>query len=276
MKVWMSEAGHARLLDAADARVSAFDHGFTVADGAFETIKVERGTAFAVTRHLRRLGNSLECLSLPGLDMAQVRDGIEAVLGAGAPELARLRVTVTAGAGPLGSDREQTALTIVIAVAEAKPWPATTSATLVPWVRNERSAVSGVKTTSYAENVVALHWARERGFSEGLFLNTRGVMCEGTSTNLFAVFAGEVLTPPVASGCLSGISRELVLEWTEARERDLTWSDVLAADEVFLTSSTREVHPVGRLQDRTWLGEGDVTGGIRRAFRERILDQPDP
>jgi branched-chain amino acid aminotransferase len=80
----------------------------------------------------------------------------------------------------------------------------------------------------------------------------------------------------VASGCLSGISRELVLEWTEARERDLTWSDVLAADEVFLTSSTREVHPVGRLQDRTWLGEGDVTGGIRRAFRERILDQPDP
>lgn len=276
MKVWMSVAGHAQLLDADDARVSVFDHGFTVADGAFETIKVEQGTAFAVTRHLRRLGNSLECLALPGLDMAQVRAGIDEVLSASAAELARLRVTVTAGAGPLGSDRDQTPPTIVIAVAEVKPWPATTSATLVPWVRNERSAVSGVKSTSYAENVVALHWARERGFSEGLFLNTQDRVSEGTGTNLFAVVGSEVFTPPLSSGCLAGICRELVLEWTEARERELTWSDVVAADEVFLTSSTREVHPVVRLQDRTWAREGAVTGVIRRAFRDRILDQPDP
>ena len=276
MKVWMSVAGVSRLMDPGDARVSVFDHGFTVADGVFETLKVDHGVAYAVSRHLRRLGASAETLRLPQIPLEDIRSGIEQVLAAGAPPLARMRVTVTAGAGPLGSDRGDVPLTIVIALAEVSPWPSTTSATLVPWVRNERSPVVGAKTTSYADNVVALDWAHQRGFSEGLFLNTRDEVCEGTGTNLFLVRDSQIVTPPLTSGCLAGITRDLVIEWAGAHEQTLTWADVLEADEVFLTSSTREVHPVVRLDERTWDAEGVVTRGVRESFRTKILDNPDP
>jgi len=276
MKVWMSVAGVSRLVDPGDARVSVFDHGFTVADGVFETLKVDHGVAYAVSRHLRRLVASAETLRLPQIPLEDIRSGIEQVLAAGAPPLARMRVTVTAGSGPLGSDRGDVPPTIVIALAEVSPWPSTTSATLVPWVRNERSPVVGAKTTSYADNVVALDWAHQRGFSEGLFLNTRDEVCEGTGTNLFLVRDSQIVTPPLTSGCLAGITRDLVIEWAGALERTLTWADVLEADEVFLTSSTREVHPVVRLDERTWDGEGVVTRGVRESFRTKILDDPDP
>jgi branched-chain amino acid aminotransferase len=201
---------------------------------------------------------------------------MEQVLANGAPPLARMRVTVTAGAGPLGSDRGDTPPTIVIALAEVSPWPSTTSATLVPWVRNERSPVAGAKTTSYADNVTALAWAHERGFSEGLFLNTRDEVCEGTGTNLFLVLGSQIITPPLTSGCLAGITRELVVEWAGATERSLTWAEVMAGDEVFLTSSTREVHSVVRLDSRAWDGEGEVTRSLRESFRAKILSNPDP
>ena len=86
----------------------------------------------------------------------------------------------------------------------------------MPWTRNERSATAGLKTTSYAENVVALAHAKERGGIEAVFANTRGELCEGTGTNVFVVVDGELLTPPLESGCLAGITRELTLEWCRA------------------------------------------------------------
>lgn len=276
MKVWMSVAGVSQLVEPGTARVSVFDHGFTVADGVFETLKVEHGVAYAVSRHMRRLVASAETLRLPQLPVDDIRSGIAQVLAAGAPPLARMRVTVTAGAGPLGSDRSEVPPTVVIALAEASPWSSTTTATLVPWVRNERSPVSGAKTTSYADNIVALDWAHQRGFREGLFLNTRDEVCEGTGTNIFIISDGEILTPPLSSGCLPGITRELTIEWCGVSERDLTWKDVLHSDEVFLTSSTREVHPVVLLDDRSWAGEGPLAREVRTTFRSRILDDPDP
>jgi branched-chain amino acid aminotransferase len=272
----MSEGGVSRLVDPDEARISVFDHGFTVADGVFETLKVEEGVAYATSRHLRRLAASAETLRLPPLPLSDIRSGMEQVLANGAPPLARMRVTVTAGAGPLGSDRGDTPPTIVIALAEVSPWPSTTSATLVPWVRNERSPVAGAKTTSYADNVIALAWAHERGFSEGLFLNTQDEVCEGTGTNLFLVLGSQIITPPLTSGCLAGITRELVVEWAGATERSLTWAEVMAGDEVFLTSSTREVHSVVRLDSRAWDGEGAVTRSLRESFRAKILSNPDP
>ena len=84
---------------------------------------------------------------------------------------------------------------------------------MVPWVRNERSAVAGLKTTSYAENVVALAYAKERGAIEAVFANTRGELCEGTGSNVFVVRDGVVWTPPLDSGCLAGITRALAVEW---------------------------------------------------------------
>ena len=107
---------------------------------------------------------------------------------------------------------------MLVACSAAKPWPPSTVLATVPWVRNERSAVAGVKTTSYAENVVALAHAHARGASEALFLNTQGRVCEGTGSNVFAVVDGAILTPPLSSGCLAGVTRDLVIEWCGAEE----------------------------------------------------------
>ncbi len=282
MKVWLGNGGAGQLMDAAQAGVSVFDHGLTVADGVFETLKVLEGAPLAMSRHLARLDRSAAVLGLPLPDHAMVRAAVSEVIAANADAaaLGRLRITLTAGAGPLGSDRGASEggsrATLIVALAPMAPWPDTTSAVLVPWVRNERSAIAGAKSTSYAENVVALAWAKERNFSEGLFLNTVGQVCEGTGTNVFAAIDGELLTPPLSSGALAGITRELVLEWCGARERHLSHSELEEADEVFLTSSTRDVHPVMQLGDRAWDRVGPLTAAARAAFAEGMGRQIDP
>jgi branched-chain amino acid aminotransferase len=278
MSVWISSGGGVGLHDRDGAQVSAFDHGMTVGDGVFETLKVVEGVPLALTRHLDRLSRSCQILGLEPPDLDAIRAAVADVV-ASEPEaarLGRLRVTCTGGVGPLASDRTPGAGTTIVAINPMQPWPATTSAVVVPWVRNERSAVVGAKTTSYAENVVALAWAHERGYSEGLFLNSIGSVCEGTGTNVFTVKDSWVRTPPLSSGCLAGITRELLLEWGMAVEADLTLEDLENADEVFLTSSTRDVHPVTKLGDRVWESPGSETREVATRFIRRIVQDIDP
>ena len=278
MGVWLSIDGEGSLVDRHEARVSVFDHGLTVGDGIFETIKVVEGEPLAMTRHLRRLQRSCDVLGLQVPDRGEITDGIAAVLGSesDSARLGRLRITVTGGAGPLASDRGDASASVVIAVSPMQPWPATTSAIVLPWVRNERSAITGAKSTSYAENVAALAWAHERGYSEGLFMNTIGQLCEGTGTNVFVVHGETVMTPPLTSGCLAGVTRELLVEWGLAIEKDLALEDLHSADEVFLTSSTRDVHPVVHLGERTWDGAGFVTRQVAAQYVRRIAQDIDP
>jgi branched-chain amino acid aminotransferase len=278
MKLWMSQAGSSGLVDADSARVNPFDHGVTVGDGAFETLKVIDGQAFAVQRHIGRLNRSAQILGLQRVDAAEIRLAIQQVINANldCAALGRLRITLTSGEGPLGSDRSDSLPTIIVALVPIKPWPATTSAIFTPWKRNEHSAIVGAKSTSYAENVVALGWARERGFSEGLFTSTSGQVSEGTGSNIFIVKDGEICTPALSSGCLAGITRELVIEWCGAHERDVTIDECLAADEVLLTSSTRDVHPVTLLNERSWSSAGPVTRRVMQEFSERSAAQIDP
>lgn len=283
MKVWMQTGTGAGLpyegiRDEGDAHISVFDHGLTVGDGVFETLKVLEGEPIALTRHLRRLTRSCEVLGLPAPDVNAIGPAVAEVIASDpeAARLGRLRITHTGGAGPLASDRDAGAHTTIIALMAMQPWPATTSAVVVPWVRNERSAVAGAKTTSYAENVVALAWAHERGFSEGLFLNSIGELCEGTGTNIFVVMGEHAFTPLESSGCLAGITRELLLEWNLAHERVLTAEDLHSADEIFLTSSTRDVHPVLTLGDRTWKEAGPVTRHIAAQYVRSIAQNLNP
>ena len=171
--VWMGSYDGGTLMPAEEARVSPFDHGFTVADGVFETMKVVDGQAFALTRHLARLGTSCAGLGLPHPNYAIIREAVDAVLSSSdRVPLARLRITVTGGDGPLGSDRGTAPATVFVAASPISPWPATTTVVTVPWPRNERSALAGVKSTSYAENVHALAHAHGLGASEAIFGNT--------------------------------------------------------------------------------------------------------
>jgi len=255
-----------RLVAAGDAALPLDDHGVTTGDGCFETMKVVDGVPFALTRHLRRLERSCTGLGLAPPSEERVRQAVDAVLGTAGDGVGRLRITVTAGRAPLGSGRGDVAPTMSVLAGPAARWEPTTAVAVCPWVRNERSAVAGLKTTSYAENVVALAWAQERGCSEALFANTRGELCEGTGTNVFVVLDGRLATPPLSSGCLAGITRELVLELVDCDERPITLDELARAEEVFLTSSTRDVHPVHAVDGRELEAPGRLTRQTLRTW----------
>jgi branched-chain amino acid aminotransferase len=279
--VWVDGA----LSDAATATVRAVDHGLVVGDGVFETCKVVDGVPFALTRHLARLARSAAALGLPTPPDDDIRAAVDETLAAhqenaGAVPFGRLRITLTGGPGPLGSDRASGARTLVVAVAPAAPWPARIAVATVPWARNERSAIAGAKTTSYAENVVALDEAHRRGAHEAIFANTRGELCEGTGSNIFVAVDGLLVTPPLDGGCLAGITRELLLEWAAkdglpVEERALPLDVLETAEDVVLTSSTRDVQPVAVVDGRELAG-GELGGAARALFARRAAETVDP
>ena len=278
MKVWVN----GRVVDADEATVSVFDHGLTVGDGVFETAKVVDGVPFALTRHLDRLAASAAGLALPAPDEALVRSAVAETLAANAEHLGetlRLRITMTGGTSPLGSERGDAGTTMVVALAPATRWARSAKVVVVPWVRNERAASAGVKTTSYADNVVALAHAKAAGGTEAVFANTVGNLCEGTGTNVFVVRDGVVSTPPLSSGCLAGVTRALLLEWAaDVVEEDLPVGVLTEADEVFVTSSTRDVQAVHAVGDHGVPGgaPGPVTERLAAVFAERSAADVDP
>jgi branched-chain amino acid aminotransferase len=273
--VWLNGS----LVDPAEAMVSAFDHGFTVGDGVFETLKVIGGRPFATGRHIERLHRSAQGLGLNvPLTERSLRAVIDEVVAAAQLDLARLRVTLTAGVTPLGPGRGEPAPTLIVAAAPLVPWERETSAVTVPWPRNEHSAIAGVKTTSYAENVVALAEAHKVGASEAILPNIAGNLCEGTGTNVFAVIGGELVTPPLLAGCLAGVTRALVLELVpEADEENVPMAALAEADEVLLTSTTRDVQPVRLLDGRPLPGvHGPLAQRAMAALAELQARDLDP
>lgn len=274
IRVWVD----GQIVDAAVPSVRALDHGLTVGDGAFETCKIVRGEAFALTRHLRRLGRTLSGLGLPAIEEARVRDGVAAVLAEGDPiDFGRVRITVTGGAGPLSSDRNDSPATIIIATTPSSLHAPSAPVVTVPWVRNERAATAGLKTTSYAENVIAITHARSLGAEEALLANTRGELCEGTASNVFVVTDGVLRTPPLESGCLAGITRELAIEWCRAAgmevvEETLPFDILKSADEVIITNSSRDVQGVHLVDDRTLTAPGPVTTRAINVWRTAEAD----
>ncbi|MEE2767933.1 MAG: aminotransferase class IV [Actinomycetota bacterium] len=258
------------------AAVSPLDHGIIVGDGVFETLKVVGGVPFALTRHLKRLGHSAEGLGLAKPNEAIVRRAITETLAVD-PGAGRLRVTWSSGPGPLGSDRGEGPGTLLVATSPGTAWPEAVPVQISEWTRNERSALRGLKTTSYAENVRALDAAHQRGASEALFTNTAGMLCEGTGTNVFVVLDGLLTTPPLSAGCLAGITRELVLELVDVVERDVDPDELVVASEAFLTSSTREVGAISAVDEILFpKAPGPITTVVARTFSALVAANPDP
>ena len=275
-----------RLLAPGEAAIRADDHALVVGDGVFETTKVIDGVPFALGRHLRRLGRSARGLGLDEASEGRIRSAIDEVIAAD-PAAGLLRITWSSGVGPLGSGRGDGPGTLVVATSGGNTWPDAERVHLVPWARNEHGALTGLKTTSYAENAMALATAKRVGCTEALFCNTAGMLCEGTGTNVFLVIGGRMATPPLSSGCLSGITRELIIELAERTRvvrdvevRDIDPRELLTAEEAFLTSATRNVSAIseitGEFETTFETPPGPVTARIAAAFDELEASTPDP
>lgn len=261
-----------------EAVVSVFDHGLTVGDGVFETVKVLAGVPFALGRHLERLVVSARGLGLPEPDLDTVRDAIRHALAAqpDRDENLRLRITYTGGVAPLGSDRGGAEPTLVVAAAALPQRGPTAAVVTVPWPRNERGALAGLKTTSYAENVVALGYATTRGGDEALCADTTGRLCEGTGSNVVLEVDGRLVTPTLATGCLAGVTRALVLEWCDVVAADVPLGALHATTEMFLTSTTRDVQPVHAVDGRQLDAPGPLTGAAMRSFAAGMARSREP
>ncbi len=274
MRVWVNGEVKAQ----AAAVLSVFDHGLTVGHGVFETIKVVNGIPFALTRHLNRLVSSACGLGLPEPDLDMVRHAVREVLAANdSGGLARLRITYTGGPSPFGYQRGSSGPSLIVAVAPIEAPSPSATVMSVPWPRNEHAATAGLKTISYAENVVAAAYATVRGVSEALFANTVGNLCEGAGSNIFLALRGRLITPPLSAGCLAGVTRALVLEWAEVIEEDIPLTALAEADEVFLTSATRDIQPVGEVNGRLMASvPGVLTHQAMKTFAKRSTLVCDP
>lgn len=258
------------------------DRGLTVGLGLFETIGVRDGVPLALTRHWRRMAGSGSCLGIEVPSPQEMAVAVTGVLERNGLRQgrARVRVTVTGGAGELSViEPGRGGLTVVSAARCVAPGPSA-AAVLCPWTRNERDPLAGHKTLCYASNLPALDWARRTGFDEPVLANTRGELCECATANLFVVIGGSLLTPSLLTGCLPGVTRALVLERARAagmplEEVELPTGRMTEAEEAFVTSSTRGVQPLRRLGQRELPAPGPVTARLAAALEEFWHESPD-
>ncbi|MDA8386493.1 MAG: aminotransferase class IV [Actinomycetota bacterium] len=268
------------LVKESEGVIPVLDHGVVAGDGVFEALAVYDGTPFALRRHLERLARSVSGMRMTTApDLEVVEAAIHDVVKANQIGFGKVRVTYTAGDGPLGSDRLPSRPRLVVAAAPLAPIAPTAKVAVSLWPRNERGILAGVKTTSYAENVVGLNWAIAQGADEIIFPNTKGELCEGSGSNIFVVVDGELITPTLASGCLAGVTRDLIVEHLGGVERDLP-VDVLKSGlvkEAFLSSSLREAQAITFVDDfALTAAPGPVSLEISRRFRELIKDNLNP
>lgn len=266
------------LVEESDAVISVFDHGLVVGDGVFETVEVWRGRPFALRRHLERLARSAAGLGIGCPSAEVVADAVTAVVASAGAEQGRIRITVTDGLGPLGSPRADGPPSLIVAFGAFGEVAEDCRVVVVPWPRNERGALAGLKTTSYAENALALAYAHERGGDEAIFANTVGELCEGTGSNVFVVKDGELCTPPLSSGCLAGVTRALLIERHGAVERPIRIESFRPGgiEEAFITSTLRGVLPVSAIDGEPLGAPGPLTKQAAASFAALLEETSEP
>jgi branched-chain amino acid aminotransferase len=269
---------------AEDAKVSVFDRGFLYGDSAFEAMRTYGRKPFRQREHVERLERSCRLLRI---ELPLALDALEqriagAIAASGLPEC-YLRIMVTRGVGSLGLDLSQARRPSVVVYALALNVPDVSlyregiAVALVSTLRStDGGPAAGAKASNYLASLLALDDARQRGCQEAILLGSRGEVLEGTTTNVFVVRGGELCTPPCTQEILEGITRRTVLELARERalaccERVLLGSELVGADEVFVTSSVRELVPVVRVDDRP-IGDGKpglVFAALHAAYRGR-------
>lgn len=241
--------------------------------GVFSTIKISGGVLFAFERHWARMRKDADLLRVPfPWEVAELESRLMKLVAANQEQDATLRVLVTRNGGTMWAGAEQKQAADLIAfTAPRSVWGSSARLGIIPNARHAESLFAGAKTTSWAMNLVWYEEAHLRGQDEVVLLNERGEVSECTSANIFAVFGDRALTPPLASGCLPGVTRELLLEAVRApgiqvSEGVLTLDDLERADSVFITSTTRDLLPVAAIEGLAVRGESRVRDLLAEAF----------
>jgi branched-chain amino acid aminotransferase len=241
---------------AEEARIPVTDEGLTRGDGAFEVMRLYDGVPFALDAHLGRLAHTCAGLRLV-LDEAAVRGELAALLAAAGPVSALVRVILTRG-----GRRVMTIEDLPVRPAAARVGTVTYAPSRV---------LDGLKTLSYAANMLASRLAREEGFDEALLVTPHGRVLEGPTWSFFWVAGGDLFTPPLEDRILPSITRALVIEESGAREAICTQDDLAVADEAFIASTTREVLPIAAIDELELRhAPGPVTARAAERVRARI------
>lgn len=257
-----------RIVPSDHPAVSALDHGLLLGDGVFDALVVRDRRPLMIDRHLRRLRRGLDRLGIDGAPAdVEILDAIAELLTVSGLTDARIRITVTPGAG-LTSRQRGPRPTTLVTIDRLAPAPATTTLTVVPWARNDRSPLAGIKSTSWAENAFALRHARSLGFDNALFLDTSDRLSECATANIFLVHGESILTPSLDAGCLAGTVREALVEHGVAIERDLWVDDIDRSQAAFITTSTTGIVPVVRIDDREFPDDAPAIERARAALLE--------
>ncbi len=265
-----------------EARISPFDRGILYGYGLFETMRSYGGRVFRLDRHLARLMRSAEKLSLAAaLDPVELEQAIYKTLEANKLPDARIRLTISAGEGKreLAPPTSGTLTIMVVAEKLVLPPPQAYEeglrAAIVSARRNSQSPLSRIKSISYLNNLLAHSEAIAAGADEAILLNERGFVAECSTSNIFLVVEGRLLTPSEESGILPGVTREVVVELAHglgiaAAVGEIPSANLLSAEEAFLTNSVIEVMPITEVDGKPiGLGKpGEVTKRLMAAYRE--------
>src|SRR5438128_1643367 len=281
-----------RVSDQERAVISVFDHGFLYGEGVYETIRTYNGQPFLFDRHLRRLRTSAGMMALPvpltdeQLD-ATLRDTMSAAgFGEAGGQEAYIRILVTRGIGELSYDPAACPDPSIVMIVKPHVEPPRevfekgVGVALVPIIRNHPGTVNPlIKSNNLLNNALAMQEAFRRGGFEGVMRNYRGELAECTQSNLFVVKDGAALTPPIEAGLLPGITRAFLFEVGRenripVREAVLKDEDLFGADEAFLTSTTREVVPIVRVDGRRIRAgrPGSITRALLDGYRKKAQE----
>ncbi len=270
------------LIPRSQARLSPFDHGFLYSYGLFETMRAYSGCIFRLERHLERLSGSAKLLGLP-LSASVIEKACYDTLQANNLKDARIRLTASIGEGEAVPDlpKHPKPTVLVIATSHIPPSAETYRngyKALVSALRqNSQSPLSHLKSANYLNNVLARREAKAEGADEAILLNEQGFLCEGSTSNIFLVSKGTLITPGEESGCLPGVTRQVVTELAQALgislvEREVRLEELLRADEAFLTNSIMELMPLAEVNGQR-IGRRRVTESLMQAYKEAVVKE---
>jgi len=263
------------ILDAHQKSLSAGQVGFLNGWGVFSTLRVEEGVLFAFERHWDRMQRDAATMHVPfPTDRDAVRGQLSRLVEANSAWNATLRIAVVRNRGGLfeGPDLARD-FEVIAFTADLNPWGTSVRLAIKPFGRYAQNEFAGTKVLSWAQNLTWYEEAHQRGLDELILLNEHGEVSECTSANLFIAQGNQVFTPPLSSGCLPGVTRALLLDeirvpGLSATERTLLPKDLEEADQVFITSTTRDFLPASEIEGLNVRSHGNVVAMLTRAFEE--------